>query len=309
MSEAAAKGMRARWRRARRWQRVLALAAATVVVLVLALGVHTFGRLQGWFTERVTPQRLSALLSPSYVIAKPDGAGPFPTALLYHGCDGAKDNMERWSRALVEHGWAAVVVDSNTPRHYTDFATWRLVCAGQLLPGPERAGDILVSMADAMELPFVDADRMALIGMSHGGWSIMELMTLDLGRERPTNLTRLPEPGASILDGVKANILVYPWCGLANQARFDTWRNGAPVLFILATADIIAPMIECQFVADSLKAAGHPVETVVFQGATHGFDQQDRSEFSPLVFDPEATADAIAGALDFLDRAIADPAS
>lgn len=281
------------------------MATLTLAALVLALGLHTVGRLEGWFTERVTPNQLSALLAPSYVVTKPPGPGPFPTAMLYHGCDGAKDNMHRWAAALVNNGWAAVIVDSNGPRDYTDFASWRLVCAGQLLPGSERAGDLLVSMADAVRLPFVDAERMALIGMSHGGWSIMELMTMDLARERPTNLTRLPAPGAALLAGVQATVLVYPWCGLANHARHADWLSDASVLFILATADIVAPMFECEMIARGMKKAGQPVESIVYRGATHGFDQQQRSDYSPLEYDPEATEDAIGRTMDFLDRAIA----
>jgi hypothetical protein len=40
---------------------------------------------------------------------------------------------------------------------------------------------------------------------------------------------------------------------------------------------------------------------VTFEGVTHGWDQQDRSALSPLVFNPEATAKAMAIARDFLD--------
>ena len=35
---------------------------------------------------------------------------------------------------------------------------------------------------------------------------------------------------------------------------------------------------------------------------THGFDQQDRSALSPLAFDPDATAEAMAIARAFLDE-------
>ena len=45
-----------------------------------------------------------------------------------------------------------------------------------------------------------------------------------------------------------------------------------------------------------------PVETVVFEGVTHGFDQEERAAFSTLAFDPEATAEALAVAGAFLDR-------
>lgn len=296
------------WRAAPHWQRVAVVLVALFASVIGLLGVHTVGRLQGWFIERATPDQLSALLSPAYVVAKPPGEGPFPTALLYHGCDGAKENMTRWSQALVASGWAAIVVDSHTPRGYMDLATWRLVCTGQLLPGPERAGDVLVSMADAARLPFVDPDRLALIGMSHGGWTIMELLALAPPERLPLNLKAMPR-GLAGLDGVRAAVFVYPWCGLANRARYEGWTHAAPVLFILAEVDVIAPAFECELLADMLEEMGRDVEVVTYEGVTHGFDQQDREPGSILVYDPEATADAIARAVAFLNAAAAPGAS
>lgn len=291
------------WRGAsRRWRVLVVLAVAGV--LAVAAGLHTLGRFQGWFVERMAPEELSALLSPRYVVSRPQGEGPFPTALLFHGCDGAKDNMERWSRELVAAGWAAIVVDSHTPRGYLDLATWRLVCAGQLLPGPERAGDVLVALADASRMPFVDAQRIALFGMSHGGWSITELLALGPPERLPVNLTRMPEALEDRgLSGIRAVVLVYPWCGLASRARHTGWRHDAPVLFILARTDVIAPSFECELLAGTLEEAGREVETVVFDGVTHGFDQRERSEYSLLEYDPEATRQAIDRALGFIDAA------
>ena len=43
-----------------------------------------------------------------------------------------------------------------------------------------------------------------------------------------------------------------------------------------------------------------PVEVLLFDGVTHGFDQQDRSALSPLVFDEAATAEAMTAAREFL---------
>jgi len=290
---------------ARRWLTVGLVAAGLVVA---AAGVHTTGRFLGWFIDRMQPEALSALLSPHYVVSRPEGDGPFPTAILFHGCDGPKDNMARWSRELVAAGWAALVVDSHTPRGYLDLATWRLVCTGQLLPGSERAGDVLVAMADAARMPFVDADRMALIGMSHGGWSITELLALGPPERLPVNLSAMPEALQDRgLASIEAVVLVYPWCGLANRARHEGWEHDAPVLFILARLDIIAPSFECELLADTLREQGRTVETVVYDRVTHGFDQEDRSEWSVLEYDAEATAHAIDRALSFLDAAVSAP--
>ena len=130
---------------------------------------------------------------PYYRVLRPPGEGPFPTALLYSGCDGPQDNLERWAAMLNARGWAAIIVDSHGPRGFSDYEVWRLVCAGQLFMGSERAGDVLVSIDDARRMPFVDPDRMALVGASHGGWAIMDLLALDPPRRLPFNLSALPD--------------------------------------------------------------------------------------------------------------------
>ncbi|GAB5375702.1 MAG: hypothetical protein AcusKO_21640 [Acuticoccus sp.] len=263
---------------------------------------NTLAGYLGWTAKRMTPEALSRILSPDYAIARPPGDGPFPTALLFSGCDGVHDNMQRWADMLTHNGWASIIVDSHTPRDYADNEWWRLICTGQALPGGERAGDVLVSLIDARKMDFVDPDRIALIGMSHGGWSIMDLLSLDASNRRPFNLrgvSRREEREA--LAAVKRLVLVYPWCGLANRARQTLWTRKVPTFFVLAKDDIIAPAEECLKVAQALDAAGQPVDIKQFDGVTHGFDQQNRSVLSPLVYDADATAEALRLTAGFLN--------
>jgi dienelactone hydrolase len=279
---------------------------ATGIVILLtalgALGVNTLRGPMGWSMAAHSPVALAETLAPAYRITRPEGAGPFPTALLFSGCDGPKDNVVRWGEMLNANGWAAIIVDSHGPRGFSDYEVWRLVCAGQLFMGSERAGDVLVSIADARAMRFVDPDRMVLIGSSHGGWAIMDLLALDPPRRLPTNLATLPRGSApDPLAGVVGAILLYPYCGQANRARRDGWRRPIPTLFLLSADDAIAPSGPCLRIAERLEAHGLPVETVMFEGVTHGWDQQDRSPLSPLEFNPEATAKAMAIARDFLD--------
>lgn len=293
-----------RRRRARR--RLLIGASAAVVAVLVLVGLNTLAHHRGWIVERRAPEALSAELSPFYRIHQPDGPGPFPTALLYSGCDGPHDNMRRWADALVADGWAAVIVDSHAPRGYDDHEAWRLVCLGQLLAGGERAGDVLVSLSDVRAMDFVDADRMALIGMSHGGWSIMDLLAMDAAGELPLNLAGAPgAPDNPPLSGVAGVVLVYPWCGPTNRAVEEGWDHPAPILFVLADDDVIAPSADCRAVAATLQAQGRSVEIVSFAGVTHGFDQKDRAGFSALVFDADATRESLLKAIGFLDDAAA----
>jgi dienelactone hydrolase len=240
---------------------------------------------------------------------KPEGEGPFPTALLYSGCDGPHDNLERWGEMLNKRGWAALVVDSHGPRGYIDYDVWRLICAGQLLMGSERAADVLVSVYDARRMPFVDRNRMVLIGSSHGGWAIMELLAFEAASQLSFGLSMLPEDMAEdVLDGIVGTILIYPYCGPANRSRRSGWSHPAPVLFLLSGNDLIAPAEHCLDLAETLSKNGIPVEKIIFEGVTHGFDQVERAPFSAFSFDAAATRKALEAGGGFLDRAAASNA-
>lgn len=289
-----------------RW---LILGVAAFVLLWLgAVAGNSLGRYMGWIVPAAPPAALAETLRPFYRATTPEGEGPFPTALLYSGCDGPGDNLGRWAEMLRGRGWASVIVDSHGPRDYLDSEIWRLICAGQLLMGSERAGDVLVSIYDARRMPFVDPDRLALIGASHGGWAIMELLAFEKLWRLPFNLATLPAGAVEHpLQGVRGAILLYPYCGTANRARRVGWRLPAPVLFLLAENDLIAPAGDCLEVAELLEAQGMPVEARVFPGVTHGFDQVHKAPFSLLAFDAAATDEAMAVAGDFLDRLLAGP--
>ncbi len=289
-------------RRKRLWLKILAVLIAIPILLGLGIVANTAAHYHGWAVKKHSPEALADLLRPYTIIAKPPGDGPFPTALLFSGCSGPKDNMARWSEMLIAHGWAAITIDSHTPRNFEQYARWRLVCAGQLFAGGERAGDVLASLGDAVRQPFVDPTRLALIGMSHGGWSIMDLMAFNPPDRLPLNLARMPPAlGADSLSGIIGLIHVYPYCGPGNRARDDGWQHPAPALFILAAEDTIAPAETCIELADRL-ATQLPVERVIFEGVGHAFDQREKAPLSALSFNPEVTAEALATAGDFLDR-------
>jgi dienelactone hydrolase len=299
-----------RRRRFPRWLRwALTAAGATALLGIVAVGGNTVSRYGGWTVAGQDPLMVAEKLRPFYRVMKPEGAGPFPTALLYSGCDGPHDNLDRWGAMLNARGWAALIIDSHGPRGYLDYDVWRLICAGQLFMGSERAADVLVSIYDARRMPFVDRRRLVLIGSSHGGWAVMELFAFEAASQLPFGLTALPSDMAEeALDGVVGTILVYPYCGPGNRSRRLGWSHPAPVLLLLSGNDLIAPAEDCLDVADVLSRRGIQVEKLVFDGVTHGFDQVERAPFSAFEFDPEATKRALEAGGEFLDRIAATSA-
>lgn len=261
----------------------------------------------GITTKRQEPAAVSALLSPYYRVYRPGdmAAGPVPTALLFSGCDGPKDNLDRWARALAQDGWAAVIVDSHGPRGLDRYQKWRLVCAATLLPGAERAGDVAVAIDDVRGMDFVDPDRLILVGASHGGWAILDMLALLNAGKTPYNLSRWPDgfEGGEV-PGVQGAVLLYPYCGGLSEVRASGWGEGFPLLFLLVAGDTIVDEDACLEVIAEMTESGREVEVHEFDGVTHGFDQETKAPFSTLLFDPDATSRAIDITRKFLDRAL-----
>ncbi|SFC62064.1 dienelactone hydrolase family protein [Tropicimonas isoalkanivorans] len=277
--------------------------AAGLAFLLGAAACSTVLYNAGLGADPVTPTALSAQLAPTYRLTTPRGEGPFPTALLFSGCDGPRDNLETWAQALAEAEWASLIVDSHSPRGLTEFERWRLVCMGQILTGEERAGDVAVALADARRMPKVDPSRLALIGASHGGWAVLEYLSSADHHDVPPTLTAWPL-GAKPLDGVAAVLALYPYCGELAQAPRRGWSSDIPVMLLLAQGDTITNEQPCLRMVRQAARNGLPVETHVYSGVTHGFDQRDKAPLSTLDYFPAAAADAISRGTDFLNKAI-----
>ena len=258
----------------------LALFALFVGLLVAGA---IFGHLRGWWADSRSPEELSRMLRPHDRIFLPDGRGPFPTLIFIHGCGGLSQARLDSAKRASDWGYALVAVDSLVAR---DFAPGRNLCGGRAALGPERAGDVWVSLSDIRRMDFVDPERIALVGYSHGGWTLMELLAFDPPHARPATLRSDPQGG---LEGVRSMVLYYPYCGFANLGK--RWSAAIPTLFLLGSADQTALPEPCIEAANVLQSDGLPVRLEVYEGAGHGFDVPPRSgRTRNPPFDPEIAA-------------------
>jgi len=280
------------------------VALAVFVAGLLAVAANTARQLTGFALPADTPAARQAMLSPHWRLARPDGAGLHPGLVLMSGCDGVRDNMDRWAEAARAMGFATLIVDSHAPRGLDDFEAWRLVCAGQQLTGAERAGDLAVALAHLRSTAGVDPARLAILGASHGGWTVLDFLTLTDAADPPPGLGAWPGGSSEAARaGLDAVIALYPYCGAGSRAGARGWDWPGPVTMILVAGDTITGDAPCHDLSARMDDAGHPIDVTVLEGVTHGFDQQDRSALSPLRFDADATARAatiIAGALETL---------
>lgn len=275
-------------------------AAGAAVLLAIAACIAACG--VGGRADPEAWQDRAAWLAPSIEVRNAPGVARAPVGLLLSGCDGPRDNLDRWADMLNAAGWAAAIVDSHTPRGLATDPLWRLVCTGQVLPGQARAADVAAAMALLRAQGQLDMNRVVLIGGSHGGWTALELLAAAAGGRPPDGLTAWPGGSSeAALAGLVGIVALYPYCGTFSTVGDRGWRRPVPVLMLLVAEDSVVGTEPCTQLAARMQARSLPVTTHLYSGVTHAFDQRDRAALSTLEFDPDATADALARGRAFLE--------
>lgn len=230
-------------------------------------------------------------------IERPEGAGPFPVAVLLHGAGGLQSNTGSWSALLRGRGWLVVTPDQFGPRGIREvYSTGRYT--ESLF---HRIEDTLALLALLRQRPEVRADRVALIGFSQGGRLAASM--LDEAIRHRYEAARLPRPVAAIG--------VYSDCH-----NLPTFLTG-PLLLIHGTADDWALISRCEAAPARMRSAPVPPELLAIAGAHHDFDAPRAAGLvtlrdavnaaSPtgrgatLSYSPAATRQAQAAALAFLE--------
>ena len=183
-------------------------------------------------------------------LARPAAEEPRPAIVLLHPCFGISKAEEIWSDRLVSWGYVVLSVDSFTPRGF-DY-----VCDGQIGGGStttpwRRALDAFGAKRYLSTRSFVDAARIAVIGMSHGGWTVLETI------KQSTSEGLAMKP-------FQAAIAFYPMCSEPEPIN-------TPSLILTGDMDQWTPAVLCEQYIDKLQPH-HEISMKVFAGAYHGFD-------------------------------------
>ena len=101
-------------------------------------------------------------------LTKPQGDGPFPAVILMHGCAGITGDIDTWADRLANWGYVAIVLDSFGPRGEINICE-RIMA----IPFNVRSQDAYDAKSYLSGKAFVDRNRMAAIGFSHGGISTL----------------------------------------------------------------------------------------------------------------------------------------
>jgi len=238
-------------------------------ILLTLVGVAYFAVTEGWIYTKRSHAELSAITEPHDSWVYPDTASPAPLVIMAHGCGGRAGFMDEWAATLQKEGFAVLITDSFRGRDLHSQDGIDTVCGGRALLAPERAADLYVALDRALDNPKIDPTRIGLMGFSHGGWTVLEL----LGTVPPYGIDQAIERDGAPLDlsAVKASALIYPYCGMG--AMLNGVQHKAPILLELAELDEIADHTECLSRGQDIAQAGIPLAVHIAPGAYHAYDK------------------------------------
>lgn len=218
-------------------------------------------------------------------ISKPEGNGPFPAVIIAHGCFGVEENQFEWAKRLNGWGYVTVIVDSFSPREV------KSVCTAPSRVSPEtRAYDLYGAAAYLRRQPFVNPQKIGLIGFSHGGWTALYAAQSKF-------------PAKAKEASLQAVIAYYPWCPWLGLKETKT-----PLLVLMGKEDDWTPLRKCEkLLSGQKKDYKNQMSLIAYDHAHHAFDDSSRntpSEFDGhvLAFNSEAAERSINESKAFFAR-------
>jgi dienelactone hydrolase len=230
-------------------------AAAFVAALVVgtaAAGAAAWSQSPARVVEFESP-----LASPTPLqgyLRQPNSAGPSPAVVLLHSCNGNWARLdERWGRRIASWGYVTLTVDSFGPRGIRNTCN-----SGAPV---DLAFDAYRALSFLVRQPFVDPDRVAVLGFSQGAW--LALASVEHGAIEKTSRNKF-----------RAAVAFYPKC-LGSKGDMTV-----PTLILIGELDDWALAQECRNMVEGrddwgisrTQGQGVPVRLIVYPGAYHAFD-------------------------------------
>jgi dienelactone hydrolase len=181
--------------------------------------------------------------------------GRLPAVVITPSSGGVAGHVELfYARLLAQHGMAALVVDSFTPRGILNTVQDQSQLSLHRSNADAVAGHDWLAKQD-----FVDPQRIVLLGMSKGAVVANRLaMLVFLEQQRAPDLR------------FAAHVAIAPSCLLQSESAKTT---GAPIFMMLAEEDDYTPIKPCLDYIAKIRAVGNrDVRFAVYPGVTHGYE-------------------------------------
>ncbi len=240
-------------------------------------------------------------------IRKPKGEGPFPAIIMFHGAPGGRgmEQLVGWSRGdhggpawerFLEEGYVVIVADyrggdwnqTNTPSS----------------TGLTTAIDDGISVIDYVKsLPYVDASRISLYGVSLGGNLVMflaskvpDLHAVVAGAPAPIWFLGYKIPA----DGKRPDFAATPPDPVVSKTNIEPIQ--APILIQVGTADGLLPLDNV--LHDQLAKYNKKVRMEIYEHGYHDFvlgpQGQKRADMPQGEILMQGTLDALERSVQFV---------
>lgn len=192
---------------------------------------------------------LSGLTAPATITAtlsKPDGPGPFPAVVVLHDCGGISRKDQDWAKRLVSWGYVAILPDSFGSRGLGNLCT-----DVNRVDASQRVQDVIGTAEYLATLPYVQKGKIAVLGFSHGGWTIMK---------------GVQENAYWSSYGIKGAVAYYPYCTAPQDNNV-----AIPLRILIGEKDDWTTAQRCR---DVISGAKKPslIQATYYPDAYHSFD-------------------------------------
>ena len=206
-----------------------------------------------------------------------------PAVIFLHGDAGALANQALWIDEFNALGIAVFTVDSFSARGAIAKTPGLQVDGAGLIGSAGRVADAYRALAVLAAHPRIDAQRIALMGVSSGGRVVLN-----------SAMTRFARQHAPAGASFAAFVALYPPCNLTLDG--DTALLPAPLQIHHGAADVVTRADACRQYAARVRRAGGNAEFFEYAEAPHGYD-------SPAGMPPNALPQAAnASRCNFVER-------
>ena len=235
------------------------------------------------------------------ILHQPPGDGPYPAVVMLSGYGGwagggaNADHQAFWAGELVRWGYVSLQVDSFLPRGP------RARDVGQV-SSQMTARDAYVAKAWLSTLDFVNPNAIGVIGWSHGGIAVLDIIDSASPLQREVEVGGL-DAHIRKMDPFKVAVAFYPYAHALSAP--DT-----PLLVLTGARDDTCPARFTSTLKPDYARSGLEMSLTIYPDAYHAFDVEDTGEQGinfnghHFQYDPHATSDALQRTRDFLGKYI-----
>lgn len=190
----------------------------------------------------------------------PEGANaenPVPAMVILHGSGGIKDGREpEYARLFAENGIAGLIVDYYEPRGVKPDTVYQMKT--MIATEVDLMSDAYSALNILGTHPAIDANRIGVTGYSYGGMATRYVLD-----DRLKNIMAPDAPAFAL------HMDIYGPC---HQTLGHTGTTGAPYLALHGDNDNSVDPALCQEVYKTIEASDSTVESHVFPGAGHAWE-------------------------------------